>query len=76
MDPAPTNGGLIGYEGLRQCLAIDGKLPAIKTVKRLAAKHRGVLRPIRLGHRSVGFRQSNVTAFLSKLAGDPPLQRL
>lgn len=64
-------GGLLGYEGLRERLAIDGRKPCLRTVKSLARKYRGVLRPVKLGHRMVGFRPSRVDALLAHLAGDP-----
>lgn len=61
--------GLIGYEGLRERLAIDGKLPCLRTVKSLVEKFRGVIRPVELGHRMVGFRESRVEAFLEAMEG-------
>ena len=62
--------GLLGYQGLRERLAIDGKLPCLRKVKALAKKHRAILRPVELGYRSVGFRPARVEALLSYLAGD------
>lgn len=66
-----SGSGLIGYEGLREMLAIDGKKPCLRTVKALARRHEAVLRPVRLGHKSVGFRAARVEALLAHLAGDP-----
>jgi hypothetical protein len=70
--------GLLGYQGLRERLAIDGKKPCLRTVKALVKKHRKVIRPVELGHRLVGFRPARVEAFLAHLAGDPQIggQRL
>lgn len=59
--------GLVGYEGLRERLAIDGKLPCMRTVKKLAKKYAGVLPPVPVGHRLVGFRLSRVEAFLAAM---------
>lgn len=59
--------GLVGYEGLRERLAIDGKLPCLRTVKALVRKHRAVLRPIELGHRLVGFHPARIEPFLTAL---------
>lgn len=73
-ESAPT--GLLGYEGLRERLAIDGKKPCLRKVKALVARYKAVIRPVQLGHKMVGFRPSSVDAFLAHLAGDPvPGQR-
>ncbi len=68
-----TSIGLIGYQGLRERLAIDGKKPCLRTVKALASRYKNVLRPVPLGHRTVGFRPARVEALLSHLAGDPKI---
>lgn len=62
--------GLIGYEGLRECLAIDGQKPCMRKVKQLVRRHRAVIRPVEMGHRLVGFRPARVEAFIAALAGD------
>jgi hypothetical protein len=67
--------GLLGYQGLRERLAIDGKKPCLRTVKALVAKHRAIIRPVILGHRTVGFRPARVEALLAHLAGDDQLGR-
>jgi hypothetical protein len=65
--------GLLGYEGLRQRLAIDGKPPCLRTVKEIVRKHRRIIRPVELGHKLVGFRPPRVDALIAHLAGDEPI---
>lgn len=62
--------GLLGYEGLRARLAIDGKMPCLRTVKTIVRKHRRIIRPVELGHKLVGFRLPRVEALIAHLAGD------
>lgn len=64
--------GLLGYDGLRERLAVDGKLPCLRTVKNIARRHKSILRPVPLGHRTVGFRPVNVDRLLAHLAGETP----
>lgn len=62
--------GLLGYEGLRARLAIDGKMPCLRTVKEIVRKHRRIIRPVELGHKLIGFRPPRVEALIAHLAGD------
>lgn len=68
--------GLLGYEGLQERLAIDGRKPCLRTVKHLAVRYRSILRPVKLGHRLVGFRQTSVDALIAHLAGDEKIGAL
>lgn len=63
--------GLLGYDGLRARLAVDGRMPCLRTVKTLARRYRAILRPVPLGHRTVGFRPASVDRLLAHLAGEP-----
>lgn len=69
-DARLTRTGLLGYEGLRERLSIDGKKPCLRTVKTLVSRHRRIIRPVELGHKLVGFRPSRVEALIAHLAGD------
>ncbi len=65
--------GLLDYQDLRKALTVGRerpRVPCLRTVKELARKHRGILRPVELGSRTVGFRPERVKALLSHLAGD------
>lgn len=69
-DAPASNGGLLGYEGLARELAVDGRVMTDRNVKSLAAKYRKILRPVKLGHRTVGFRRADVEKLKAYLAGD------
>lgn len=69
-ETAARERGLIGYQGLRACLAIDGKKPCLRKVKSLVSKHKGVIRPVALGHNMVGFRPARVEALIAHLSGE------
>lgn len=63
---------LLGYKGLQERLAIDGKKPCMRKVHTIAKRHRHVLRPVKIGQR-VAFRPERVSALLAHLAGDPQI---
>lgn len=65
--------GLLGYEGLRERLAIDGRKPSLRTVKTLVKRYSAVIRPVKMGHKMVGFRPARVEALLAHIAGDPEM---
>ena len=57
-------------EGLARALAVDGKPMAERSVKRIAERFRRILRPVKLGHRTVGFRPVDVERLKAHLAGE------
>ena len=65
-----SSSGLLGYSGLAGEFAVDGKPMSERSVKRLAARHRKILKPVKLGHRTVGFRRADVERLKSHLAGE------
>lgn len=65
--------GLLDYEDLRDRLTIGRKRPrrpSLRTVKALVARHRGIVRPVELGHKTVGFREANIEKLISHLSGE------
>lgn len=74
--PKENPNQLLGYDGLRQALAIDGKEMSERNVKRIAAKHKRILRPVPMGPKLVGFRRVNVQRLIDHLESTGELGRL
>lgn len=64
--------GLLSYEDLQDRLTIGRKTPrkpCMRRVKQIVARHRKVVRPVKVGGCSVGFREANVERLLEHLEG-------
>ena len=65
---------MLSYDDLRNRLTIgqnNPRTPSLRTVKEMVRRYRSILRPVQMGHKTVGFRECAVERLLSHLSGVP-----